>query len=354
MVGEMENGPAGTTEGSPGGGAAAPRETSGVEPAEPGKDAASTSTGGSRVKAILEALIFVSESPLSLERMAGVLPDCPRKALRESLAELVREYEEKRDGALEIVQVAGGYQVRTRPEFGPWIGKLRQQRFTRLSRAALETLAIIAYRQPVTRAEIESIRGVDAGGVLGTLLERRLLRILGRKEVPGRPILYGTTQEFLELFGLKSLKELPTLREIEGMFRDEEEREEPGEGSAGEDRGGETDAASDDGARGTGDVAAAREDEGGPEAGVVEEGSTGGDGIFEDEPIGQGEESAPGEEEISPAELDEILRSTKVRLRHFEEEMAREEGGREVAGGAEGNGEEGGPAGDDLEEGKGD
>jgi len=171
---------------------------------------------GSKLKSILEAMIFVSEQPISLERIAGVLTDCTRKDLKEVLNELEQEYQE-RGGALEIVQVANGYQFRTRAELAPWIGKMRQQRFARLSRAALEMLAIVAYRQPVTRAEAEAIRGVDSGAVLGTLLERRLLRILGRKEVPGRPILYGTTQEFLELFGLRNLKDLPTLREIKDM-----------------------------------------------------------------------------------------------------------------------------------------
>jgi len=174
-----------------------------------------------RMKAVLEAVLYVSDQPLSLERMASVMGDCSRKDVRALIDELNTEYLE-RGRAFEIVEVANGYQVRTRVEFAPWIGKLQPQKAVRLTRAALESLAIIAYRQPVTRAEVESIRGVDTGAVIGSLLEKRLVRILGRKEVAGRPILYGTAQEFLDLFGLKNLGSLPTLREIEGMFEEKE------------------------------------------------------------------------------------------------------------------------------------
>lgn len=173
---------------------------------------------GSRLKPILEALIFCSEAPLSMDRLSSLVDGCGRRDLRGALDELIQDYRD-RQGALEIVEVANGFQVRTRPEFGSWVARLRQQRPARLSRAALEVAAIVAYRQPATRAEIESIRGVDCAAAIGSLLEKRLVRIVGRKEVAGRPILYGTTQEFLELFGLKNLKSLPTLREIEGMFQ---------------------------------------------------------------------------------------------------------------------------------------
>jgi len=268
---------------------------------------------GSRLKSILEAMIFVSEQPISLERMAGVLTDCTRKDLKEVLNELEREYEE-RGGALEIVQVANGYQFRTRAEFAPWIGKMRQQRFARLSRAALETLAIVAYRQPVTRAEAEAIRGVDSGAVLGTLLERRLLRILGRKEVPGRPILYGTTQEFLELFGLRNLKDLPTLREIKDMVDTAQEGPEGGqEEVVGEQQGEQL----------VGEGAVSPTDVDSP---ALEEEK--GEAEVETEPEfeGEWEEEEPiAEEELSPQALDEILKSTKTRLELYEADLQTEE-----------------------------
>jgi segregation and condensation protein B len=269
---------------------------------------------GSKLKSILEAMIFVSEQPISLERMAGVLTDCTRKDLKEILNELEREYEE-RGGALEIVQVANGYQFRTRAEFAPWIGKMRQQRFARLSRAALETLAIVAYRQPVTRAEAEAIRGVDSGAVLGTLLERRLLRILGRKEVPGRPILYGTTQEFLELFGLRNLKDLPTLKEMKDMVdtaqvAPEGEQEEAVGGEQGEQPAGEGVVFSSDA-----DSPALEEETGETEA----ETEPGLEGDWE-------EEEPIDEEDLSPQVLDEILKSTKTRLELYEADLETEEG----------------------------
>ncbi len=286
---------------------------------------------GSRLKSILEALIFVSEQPISLDKMAAVLTDCSRQRLKEVLGELEQEYAE-RAGALEIVEVANGYQFRTRAEFAPWLGRLRQQKFARLSRAALETLAIVAYRQPVTRAEAEAIRGVDSGAVLGTLLERRLLRILGRKEVPGRPILYGTTHDFLELFGLKSLKDLPTLREIKDMVdaaevgpgRPEGEEEEAGAGEeASEERVGPPDREGKSAETGErGDTAASEEeDEDEYEDDDEYEGDEeyGGDSSEEEEPL--------GDEEITPHELDEILKSTRTRLEIYEEEMEGEEGG---------------------------
>jgi len=206
---------------SPGAGQQGVAETDEAAPGDEDVAAgAAASVAGGRLKGILEALIFCSESPLSLERMVSLVDGADRREVKRAVEELVLEYR-NRQGGLEIVEVAGGFQVRTRPEFAAWVAKLRQQKPARLSRAALEALAIVAYRQPVTRAEIEAIRGVDCAAAIGSLLEKRLVRIVGRKEVPGRPILYGTTQEFLELFGLKNLKSLPTLREIEGMFAEQ-------------------------------------------------------------------------------------------------------------------------------------
>ena len=282
-------------------------EASDPEPERP-KRAGRPQADASKLKPILEALIFVSEDPISLDKMAGVLPDCPKKKLKELLAELAQDYEE-RGAALEIVEVANGYQFRTRSEFAPWLGKLQRQKFARLSRAALETLAIVAYRQPVTRAEAESIRGVDSGAVLGTLLERGLLRILGRKEVPGRPILYGTTQEFLELFGLKNLKDLPTLREIKDMVETaEEEAGTPEEGSvesAEGAQGEETPAQTDD------------EDEDEYEDDDEDESDSDDEWSEDDEPL--------GDDEITAGELDEILKSTKTRLEIYEADVEEEE-----------------------------
>src|SRR5262249_24564625 len=122
--------------------------------------------------------------------------------------------------AFRIEEIGGGYQLRTLPELAPWLAELQPAPPLRLSRPALETLAIVAYKQPLTRAEIEQVRGVDVGAVLRSLLERRLVRITGHREVPGRPILYATTRRFLEVFGLAELADLPTLREIEELLRE--------------------------------------------------------------------------------------------------------------------------------------
>ncbi len=164
------------------------------------------------LKAVVEGLIFISEVPLRPERLAEVL-EIERGRLQVVLDELSAEYREARRGFI-LQEVAEGYQFRTRPEHFDWMRRLNRSRPFRFSRAALETLAIIAYRQPVTRAEIEYFRGVDSGGVLKTLLDKHLVRILGKKDIPGRPIIYGTTREFLEFFGLRDLSGLPTLREF--------------------------------------------------------------------------------------------------------------------------------------------
>ena len=168
-------------------------------------------------KAVLEALIYVSEEPLKEEEILGTFPGEEPATVRRSLEELIREYSAVPRG-IRIVRVAGGYRMQTRPEHDSWIRALyRQRNRVRLSRAALETLAIIAYRQPVTGPEIQSLRGTHPMGVLQTLLERRLIRTLGRKKVVGKPILYGTTDEFLVHFGLNSLADLPSLEDFPGI-----------------------------------------------------------------------------------------------------------------------------------------
>jgi segregation and condensation protein B len=168
------------------------------------------------IKAVIESLIFVSESPLSLDRIKEVLGEVSRKDLQRYLSELVGDYE-RAQRSFNLVEVAEGFQFRTRPQYAEWIKKLKKTKPLALSQPALETLAIVAYRQPVVRADVEKIRGVDSGGVLRTLLERKLIRILGKKDIPGRPLVYGTSKQFLEVFGLKDLSSLPTLKDVEGL-----------------------------------------------------------------------------------------------------------------------------------------
>ena len=166
----------------------------------------------SELKAIVESLVFVSDIPLRPERIAEAI-EVERGKVVQILRELESEYRQARRGFV-LVEVAGGFQFRTRAEHVEWVRRLNKSRPFRFSRAALETLAIIAYRQPITRAEIEYLRGVDSGGVVKTLLDRHLVRILGKKDIAGRPMIYGTTREFLELFGLRDLAALPTLKEF--------------------------------------------------------------------------------------------------------------------------------------------
>ena len=168
----------------------------------------------SRIKAICEALIFVSEEPLPFRKINAVLEGIPAPELRKVLTELIEQWKEA-EGGIHLVEVAEGYQFRTRPENTEWIKMLVQFKPARLSKAALETLAIVAYNQPTTKPDIEEIRGVDCSSSLSQLLEKGLIRILGRKEAPGKPFIYGTTRKFLEVMGLKDLSYLPTLREIE-------------------------------------------------------------------------------------------------------------------------------------------
>jgi segregation and condensation protein B len=167
--------------------------------------------------AILEALLFVAEEPLALSKLQEILTDTDKAETEASVRDLALRCEAEGRGIM-VQEVAGGFRLATRPDVHPWIQRLQQVKPARLSRAALETLAIVAYRQPITRAEIEAIRGVAVDGVLRTLLERELVRMLGRKADAGRPMLYGTTQQFLEHFGLRELADLPTLREINELI----------------------------------------------------------------------------------------------------------------------------------------
>ena len=169
--------------------------------------------GSAELKAIIEALIFASPDPLTLKAIYKLLDTEPREDVQAAIAELKQDYE--RPGGLQLVEVAGGYQIVTRPDLHEWVRRLFHERSTqRLSVQALETLAVVAYRQPVTSLEITEIRGVNTAGVLNTLLERHLIKIVGRKAVVGRPFMYATTKEFLIRFGLNDLSDLPKVEDM--------------------------------------------------------------------------------------------------------------------------------------------
>jgi len=173
------------------------------------------------IQAIIEALVLVSETPLSMEKICAVLPEVEKSQVQEAIDKLIAEYEDRQSGIC-LQEVAGGYQFRTRVELANWVKKLRGSKPASLSPASLETLAIVAYRQPIVKAEIESIRGVDVSAPLRGLLDKKLVRIVGRKDVPGKPMIYGTTRKFLEVFNLKDLSELPTLRELKELNQSQE------------------------------------------------------------------------------------------------------------------------------------
>jgi segregation and condensation protein B len=167
------------------------------------------------IKKILEALLFITEQPIPLKTLESLFdPPVPREQLLGLLTSLSAEYQE-RGSALEVREIAGGWQFSSRPEFAPYIRQLFKDRLTyRLSTSAMETLSIVAYKQPITRSEIEEIRGVEVTAVLDTLVERKLIRIAGRKETVGRPLLYATTPDFLRAFGLKRLEDLPSIESL--------------------------------------------------------------------------------------------------------------------------------------------
>jgi segregation and condensation protein B len=212
-------------------------------PDEPSEGArAESSDELPRLDSILESLLFASSTPLSLRRLVQLLEGPTAKEIVASFGRLRQLYNDGRRG-LRLVEVAGGYQFRTAPENADHVRALLREKPARLGRATLETLAIIAYKQPVTRAEIEAIRGVDVEGALSSLLSKRLIKIAGRKEAVGRPLLYTSTPEFLEVFGLKDLDELPTLKELPtGETSDETSA------SAAPDAGGEAEPGAEPGA----------------------------------------------------------------------------------------------------------
>lgn len=168
------------------------------------------------LKQAVESILFVSDAPLSLERLYTLLEEFDREAVRSAVNDLTADFSHAGRG-IELVLVAGGYQFRSRSEYSDYIRRLKKMKPARFSPSSLETLAIIAYRQPITRSEIEYFRGVDSGGVLKNLLDKKLIKIIGKKDIPGKPLIYGTTKEFMETFSLKDLASLPTLREIEEL-----------------------------------------------------------------------------------------------------------------------------------------
>jgi len=174
------------------------------------------------LKLILEALLFSSDKPLAIKDFRNCLPEADTSDIKNALKVLEHDYEVM-DRSYILKEVAGGYQFRTRSEYGSYILKMLQSTPNRLSRAAMETLAIIAYKQPILRHEIERLRGVDVGGILRTLLEKGLIRIMGRKNLPGRPLIYGTAKRFLEVFDLRDISSLPKLKEIKDFGSEEYE-----------------------------------------------------------------------------------------------------------------------------------
>lgn len=179
-----------------------------------------------RLKNAIESLIFISLEPLTMEKIKDVLQEFPPKEIEKAIAELLESYNSNERG-IQIIQSGGGYLFSTKSEYDSWIRRLlRRERKYRLSPAAIETLSAIAYHQPITLAEISALRGVDSSHTLKTLLQRKLIKIVGRKKSPGKPLIYRTSDKFLTYFGLNSLKELPTQEEIANLLEEEEEFEE--------------------------------------------------------------------------------------------------------------------------------
>ncbi len=172
------------------------------------------------IQDIIEALLFASSKPLSISQIKEVLEEVDNQVIRQALLELQKKHAEEARN-FQIIEIAGGFRITTLPKFAPWLKKLfSSQKKNKISKQALETLAIVAYKQPVTRAEIEAIRGVNVDGVIHSLAERKLIQVAGRKPVPGRPLIYRTTNYFLDAFGLKALSDLPSIEELKEVGED--------------------------------------------------------------------------------------------------------------------------------------
>jgi segregation and condensation protein B len=174
------------------------------------------------LKSAIEAVLFIAGNPLSMDRLKGLFEEASLEQIEAQIAALRQDYDDRGAGIM-LAEIAGGHQLVTRPEHAAWLRKFRSVKVSsKLSKPALETLAIVAYKQPITRAEAEAIRGVNIGGIMRNLMERRLVKIVGKKDVPGKPMLYGTTPEFLQYFGLRDLSALPTLKEFQELEAGEE------------------------------------------------------------------------------------------------------------------------------------
>ena len=255
------------------------------------------------IKEIIESLIFAAEEPLTVAQLKQLTNSKSTEGIREALRDMEAEYE---TSGIQLRKVGGGYQFRTHPDNARWVRKLHATRAPRLTRAMLETLAIIAYRQPVTRPEIEEIRGVDSGSTIRVLLERNMIRITGKKEEPGRPILYGTTRLFMEFFALRDLKDLPTLKEFTELNEENAEEVELKYGTPEE-----AEAAVD-----------AQRGETPPEQGEAAEAGA--------EPEAAAEQEEEGERKPTPAEIAESMRA--LREQQAEEERRLEEEDDQVFG----------------------
>src|SRR3989338_919956 len=174
-----------------------------------------------KLQSILESLIFASDRPVSLKKLAEWMDQSSTSEIQEALDALGQKYKTNEHG-IQLEQVAGGFHFRTKVENKAWVKKMMEQKPIRMSRAQLETLAMVAYKQPVTRIEVDEIRGVDSSHMMRTLLDRKLIKIVGVKEVPGRPLLYGTTDDFLEFFNLKDLNDMPSLEQLKELKGDPE------------------------------------------------------------------------------------------------------------------------------------
>ena len=210
-AGDEQAGPPADLDAAPTSDEHVPPEATEDHPEEMPPDPGSADAASPRMQSIVESLLFAADKPLTLKQLGDLLGETELARVRAAVAAVEVAHESR---GFQLHQVAGGYQFRTNPDNAQWVQKLLASKPVRLTRAQIETLAICAYRQPVTRPEIDEIRGVDSGGTLKTLLDRSLIRIVGKKEEAGRPMLYGTTREFLEFFNLRDLKDLPTLREF--------------------------------------------------------------------------------------------------------------------------------------------
>lgn len=169
-----------------------------------------------KIRSIIEAIIFASEQPVTLDQLAQSVDSVDKQELGVLLEQLVIDWRGA-GRSFHLVEVAGGWQFRTKAEYGPYVQRMAHDRPTKLSRSSLETLAVIAYKQPITRPEIEDLRGVDSGAVVKNLLDRNLIKIVGKKDAPGKPMVYGTTARFLEVFSLRDLGSLPSLRDLKDL-----------------------------------------------------------------------------------------------------------------------------------------